>query len=104
MKRRRILIRILFLYLLIPAILFVIPPESLESLPQICLYRNIFGRECPGCGMTRAFLYVLHLRFADAFTRNRLIIIIFPLTVYLFFKNLILDVNQLKRGWQSNLT
>lgn len=30
----------------------------------------IFGLPCPGCGITRALLYVLQGRFADAFYMN----------------------------------
>ena len=33
----------------------------------LCPFKNIFGLPCPGCGMTRAFLSVLHLDVKSAF-------------------------------------
>ncbi|ROR28182.1 uncharacterized protein DUF2752 [Mobilisporobacter senegalensis] len=32
-----------------------------------CPFRFFLGLSCPGCGMTRAWVQVLHLHFADAF-------------------------------------
>ena len=98
MKREVILLKIAAVYVFIPLALFAVPLSTFESLPSVCLYKNIFGRECPGCGMTRAALYLIHLRFADAFAFNRMIIIVFPLILFFFLKNLIKDVKQLKNS------
>ncbi len=96
MKKEVLLLKIAAVYVLFPLALFSVPLSTLESLPSLCLYKNIIGTECPGCGMTRAALSLLHLRFAGAFAFNRMIIIVFPLILFLFFKNLIKDVKQLK--------
>lgn len=32
-----------------------------------CVWKFLLGVSCPGCGMTRAWLSVLHLNFAQAF-------------------------------------
>ncbi len=32
----------------------------------VCYFRNITGIPCPGCGMTRSFLYILQGEFAKA--------------------------------------
>ena len=69
--------------------LFALPVSKLDSLPSICLFKNILGVQCPGCGITRAFLSVLHFRFAEALHYNRLITAVFPLAVFLFFRSLI---------------
>jgi hypothetical protein len=46
-------------------------PESLwASLPAACLFRNIFGIECFGCGMTRALSAGLHGHFCRAVELN----------------------------------
>jgi len=36
------------------ATLALLGPHRLEAGPNICLYRFVFGRPCPACGMTRA--------------------------------------------------
>ncbi|MBN1444997.1 MAG: DUF2752 domain-containing protein [Candidatus Omnitrophica bacterium] len=95
MKRELLLLKIFFVYILIPVLLFAMPVSTIEGFPSICLYKNIFGKDCPGCGMTRAVLSLLHLHFAEAFAFNRMIVIVFPLIVFLFFKNLIKNVKQL---------
>ena len=49
----------------------VIPAPSLGAstvlgLPKLCLFRNITGIACPGCGMTRSLIATGHLHFVDA--------------------------------------
>ena len=39
----------------------------LYVLPVSCIFKEIFGFKCPGCGMTRALLAVLHADFKAAF-------------------------------------
>ena len=40
--------------------LFVTPTTIVEHGPSLCLYRALTGRECYGCGMTRALSHLLH--------------------------------------------
>ena len=64
-------------------ILFNIPVNS-EILNNICLFKFITGKECWNCGMTRAFLSVIHLSFKDAYKFNHKVIIVFPLTIIVY--------------------
>ena len=41
-------------------------PVGWESPIPLCLFKGLTGLDCPGCGMTRAFLLIGHGRFADA--------------------------------------
>jgi hypothetical protein len=34
---------------------------------SICIFINIFGIPCPSCGMTRAYLSLVHLNYKEAF-------------------------------------
>lgn len=73
-----------FLYLLLIHFDIVIP----------CFFYKLTGFYCPGCGVTRMFLSLLHLDFYQAFRFNPLLFILFP-----FF--IILGILQYKR-WLFN--
>lgn len=44
-------------------------PETLPKI-QICAFKQMTGRPCPGCGLTRAFCAISHGRMLDAFFFN----------------------------------
>ena len=57
------------LLLLVPAAVLAgatLLPTGWESPVPLCLVKGLTGLDCPGCGMTRAFLLIGHGRFADA--------------------------------------
>jgi hypothetical protein len=45
----------------------VIPLEWSAETPITCFFRGVTGLPCPGCGFTRSFLAMGHLRFSEAF-------------------------------------
>jgi len=49
-------------------------------LPYTCMTRQVFGVNCPGCGLTRSFVLLTHGRARESFTAHR----VGPL-LYLFF-------------------
>lgn len=78
-----ILFFILNLMLLI--LLYSIPINS-GFLSNICIFKFLTGKECWNCGMTRAFLSILHLDLYSAIQLNPKVIIVFPsiICVYLY--------------------
>ena len=78
--KKRIIEFFIFNFILI-IILYNIPVEKANNL---CILKNITGKECWNCGMTRAFLSILHFKFKDAVTYNHKVIIVFPLTVIIY--------------------
>ncbi|HZL90331.1 MAG TPA: DUF2752 domain-containing protein [Pirellulaceae bacterium] len=44
----------------------VIVPVLNQPLPELCTFRRLLGIECAGCGLTRSFISIGHLRLADA--------------------------------------
>lgn len=79
-KKNRIFI-CLCINILLLILLYMLPIESKHSL---CIYKNVTGKECFNCGMTRAFLSVLHLNFKQAVQYNWRVVIVFPYTVIVY--------------------
>ena len=47
-----------------------------------CIFKTAFNLECPGCGLTRAFISLLELDFVGAYQSNPLIFIVLPVALY----------------------
>lgn len=48
---------------------FFFLPEM--PLPETCYSRALFDVDCPGCGLTRSFIYLAAGRIADSWSANR---------------------------------
>lgn len=61
------------------AVLFLFDTPFSPSGPHtLCLFRNLTGIPCPGCGMGRGIDHLLHLQFGEAIFMNPLCILVFP--------------------------
>lgn len=69
--------------LMLLILLYNIPINS-KVLNNICLIKYFTGKECWNCGMTRAFLSVLHLDFGLAYEFNHNVLVVFPFTVGIY--------------------
>lgn len=54
-----------------------------------CLFKSSFGFNCPGCGLTTAFISLLKLDFKNAFDCNGLIFVIVPFAFYYLSKDFV---------------
>lgn len=79
----------------IPVALYCIPPERIMHGHSVCLFRNLFGTECYGCGMTRALFSLLHFDFGAAWGYNRLVVIVAPLLLYIYLKEVVKTIGEL---------
>jgi hypothetical protein len=43
-----------------------------RPLPPTCLSRSLFGVGCPGCGLTRSFVYLAHGAWQESLREHRL--------------------------------
>ncbi len=41
--------------------------KAVEALPSLCVFHRVTGFDCPGCGMTRAFICLLRGDWQGAF-------------------------------------
>lgn len=52
------------------------------NLPGVCVWKNCFHLECPGCGLTRSFIAIAHGRWKDAWQFNSAGFLIFAVVLY----------------------
>lgn len=75
--------------------LFCFNPQHIEWFPR-CPFLALTGYQCPGCGTLRGIHSLLHLRFADAWSYNPLMIVSLPLLV-----GLLLSQRMREKVWLS---
>jgi len=64
--------------------LWLVPLDGvLEGRIPLCLFRNVLGRACWGCGMTRAFFSLIHGHWEQAVRYNWRCVIVFPVIALL---------------------
>lgn len=86
----------LLVTVLIPVVLYAIPLESICNGNTICIFTNIFGVECWGCGITRAIFSVLHFHFYDAWEYNPLFVVVLPLLMFLWLRAAVRQLRNIK--------
>jgi hypothetical protein len=45
-------------------------PDTIEDGPVICPFRLVTGLPCPGCGLTRSWVYLVHGQWLDSVAAN----------------------------------
>ncbi len=64
-------------------IYYVVPGgDGLARALPPCIFHEVTGLHCPGCGMTRAVHDLLHGRVGDALVHNPLVVPLLPLIVF----------------------
>jgi hypothetical protein len=53
-------------------------PDQAQAGPVVCPFRLVTGLPCPGCGMTRAWVFLLHGRVRDAVVANAFVLVTLP--------------------------
>ncbi|HEY3319304.1 MAG TPA: DUF2752 domain-containing protein [Planctomycetota bacterium] len=57
------------------------------QLPPLCASKYLFHTECPGCGLTRAFVLLTHGQFRESLRCHRAGILVYAFFLYqLFFR------------------
>jgi hypothetical protein len=92
--------RLLFI-ILVPVVFVLVPTSYFLHGPTLCLVKNLFGIECPGCGMTRALSALVHADFITAVKFNRAVVIVGPLLGYILLRAVFTELFYFIRGTSS---
>ena len=63
-----------------------------------CIFHAVTGLNCPGCGISRMGMALLHLDLRTAYLYNRCVLILSPVIAVLFIRAAYLYVTGKKRG------
>jgi len=63
---------------LIPVVLLVLPADYFDAGPTMCPSKRFLDIECPGCGMTRAVMHLIHFDLESAIYYNSLSLAVTP--------------------------
>ena len=86
---KKYIIRTYFGILLIsPIVLILLPATFFDSGNTICLSVLLLNLECYACGLTKAIQHLIHLEFNEAIKFNKLSIIVFPILIISYLREL----------------
>lgn len=73
--------------LILAAVVFIVVPTAFfHDGHSLCLFKNFFGIDCPGCGMTRALSSLGHGDYLAALKFNSSVLVVGPLLLFLFLR------------------
>ena len=62
-----------------PLVLLLLPANFFDDGKTICLSQLLLNTECPGCGLTRACMHLIHFELEEAYAYNMMSLVIFPM-------------------------
>ncbi len=68
MRRQFWIIAGLIMALVVARLLPLPQNGTIGGLPSVCIFKNITGLPCPGCGLTRSVVYSAHGQWQQAIT------------------------------------
>lgn len=89
----------IFLRVLVPVVLLLLPADFFDRGTSLCLSRLLFNTSCPACGLTRGCMHLIHLDFEGAFAANMASFVALPVVSAYWF---VLFKKELKRQGQHS--
>jgi hypothetical protein len=81
-----------------PIVLLVLPANFFDSGPELCLFTRLSGFHCPGCGMTRACMHLIHFDLGWALTYNKMSFVVLPMLCYMLLKEFLMTIKKYKNN------
>ena len=86
MRKKYSIIR-LVIYIISIIFIYSIPLEFIEGR-SFCIFYNLFGIICIGCGITRGLFNIINLNFSEAYSYNPLSFLWFLIFLLIFIQDL----------------
>ena len=86
----------LILLIGLPLVILILPYNLVFEGPTVCIFKNIAGYDCFGCGMTRGIYYFLKGDIIEATRYNWRVLLVCPLLIMLWLK-------QFRYTWKNML-
>lgn len=77
-------------------VLLWLPADFFDHGQTICPSKLFLDVECLGCGMTRAMQHLIHFEFQSAWHFNHLVVVVAPISFYVWLRSLLLALKSLK--------
>ncbi len=91
---------LLVIFFIVCGYIFILLNSANHIFKNTCLFKNATGIPCPGCGMSRASVFLINGQFINAFKMNALIYIV-TLIVLVIFGVLIVDIMSNKQNFRK---
>lgn len=78
--------------LILPIVLFILPKTQFDHGPTMCVFTILTGKNCLGCGMTRACMRLIHFDLWGALKFNIFSLIVFPCLCYYYLRYLYIKI------------
>jgi len=90
---------LLIFFTLLPVVLIVLPATFFDKGTTVCLSQVLFHRACPGCGITRATMHLIHFDYTGAMQYNKLVLIVLPLLIFVYIQEMARLYKAAKHFW-----
>lgn len=86
-----------FALAMFPLVLILLPANTFDSGPEMCLFTIATGIHCPGCGMTRACMHLIHLDTVPALEYNKVAFVVLPILCILLARDFLQTLKRIRR-------
>lgn len=87
----------LIFIVVIPIVLLILPANFFDDGESICLSKLLANMECPGCGMSRACMHLIHFDFKEGFAYNKMSVIVLPLLAIIWIQWFLQEYKSFKK-------
>lgn len=91
----------MIILVIVPLCLIVLPAYSFDNGHYtICILKLITGKDCWGCGLSRACMHLIHLDFENASYYNKMSFVVLPILMGLYIAAFLKEYKKYKLARQ----